>query len=116
MGIVDTVFEVEQVFVNALGEYYLALTRKAPEDSHIPSPSPMLVTMLAGARDTMGIPAVGIQVAQDVVASASINTNITNVSGAGTEPAIPMEVTAPAEVTTENPAQVPTTETTNLNP
>lgn len=106
MGILDKIFEAEQVFINAVGEYYLAFTRAAPEDSHIPSPSPTLVTLLSGARDTMGIDSVGVQVAQDVVASTSIP-----------EPAIPSEVTAPAEVTTENPApETPAETTTNLNP
>lgn len=109
MGILDKIFEVEQVFISAVGEYYLGFTRAAPEDSHIPSPSPTLVTLLKSAKTELGIDSVGVQVAQDVVASTSIP-----------EPAIPSEVTAPPEVTTENPApeSIPETtiETANLNP
>lgn len=77
MNILSDIVEEAKVFVSTLGEYYLAVTRRDPSDSHIPSPSPSLVGMLKGAATETGITSVPVQIAQDVVATHAASFPLT---------------------------------------
>lgn len=144
MGILSEIVEEAKVFVSTLGEYYLAVTRRDPSDSHIPSPAPALVSMLSSASKELGMSSVPVQIAQDAVHTDAtsgaateptaqeeiigaqtnapnipvvLSSNIDDLSTtilSATTPGISPEVTQPAEVTTYSAAS--TSISVDLNP
>lgn len=97
----------KHIFINAQGQYYLSITgRRAPQDSHIPSPSPTLVTLLEQAAEHLSMQQVEVQQAWDAVGMASQQQSDTDTKS--TNASEPSQV-ANLTNNTENMADIDTT-------